>query len=388
MPPRNPATGHFLTGPPAPTPRDPKTGHFLKPGQQAIQSVGSGAHLPTSTSDSTAQADTPREAESPRLARLEAENARLAKLLGLVDSYRAGARKPPEWLRPKTTAAPKAATACIQLSDLHLDEVVEPGQVGGLNAFNREIAEMRLRRWADKACELGELHRHEWDGAIVWWGGDMVSGSIHDELRETNADYLPGTLVHWAPLLAAAIKQVADAYGNAHVPCVVGNHGRLTEKKQAKGRGRNSWDWLLCEMVKAHLASDERITWDVSEGSYLFVPVYDRTVYLTHGDEVGGGGGWAGVWSPLGTIHRRGLELGHAYDLRPSYSVVGHWHQTVLAHARGLVCNGALKGWDEYAAGLRLRPEPAQQNWWVETPSHGTTLAASLFLEDRAKEGW
>ena len=320
--------------------------------------------------------------------RLTAENERLSRLLGLVDSYHSGAGTPPLWARPKKKYRPETATACIQLSDLHLDEVVNPGEVGGLNATNREIAELRLRRWADKACEMGERHPHQFDGATIFWGGDMVSGAIHDELRETNADVLPGTMVHWAPLLAAAIRQVVDFYGKVYVPAVVGNHGRLTVKKSAKKRGRNSWDWLLCQMVASHFADDDRVTFNIAEGSYLFVPLYDTHAYLTHGDEVSGGGGWAGVWSPLGNIHRRGMELAAAHNLRPSYSVIGHWHQTVLAHHRGIVCNGAMKGWDEYAATLRLRPEPAMQNWWVQTPDKGVTLAGPLFLEDRKSEGW
>ncbi len=324
----------------------------------------------------------------PRTARLQDENARLSRLLGLVESYHAAAGKPPTWLLPKKRTKVGSATACLAFSDLHLDEVVDPAQVGGLNAYNREIAELRLRRWAEKACELGDRFKHKWDGAIVFWNGDTVSGSIHDELRETNADYLPGTMVHWAPKIASAFKTVADFYGSLHVPVGVGNHGRLTALMPSKGRARNSWDWLLCQMVRSHLANDKRITWDISEGSYLFVPIYDRHVYMTHGDEAKGGGGWAGVWSPLGTISRRGIELGVAHGIRPTYSVIGHWHQTVLAHAQGILCNGAMKGWDEYAASKRFRPEPAAQSFWVETPERGTTMAAALFLEDRKAEGW
>jgi hypothetical protein len=324
-----------------------------------------------------------------RSKRLEEENARLRRMLGLVQGYHAAAASPPPWMRVgKKKGGGDRATAVCHLSDLHLDEVVDPGQVGGLNAYDRGIAERRLRRWADKVVELGERHRHAWDGAIVPWGGDSVSGAIHDELAETNADYLPGTMVHWAPRIAAALARVADGYGRVHVPCVVGNHGRLTKKKGAKGRGRNSWDWLLCQMVRSHLARDERITWEISEGSYLFVPIYDRCFFLTHGDEVGGGSGWAGVWSPLGTIHRRGLELGATHGVAPAYSVVGHWHQLTLAHHRGLACNGSLKGHDEFAATLRFRPEPAMQGWWAESPTHGTVLAAPVLVVDRKSEGW
>lgn len=323
-----------------------------------------------------------------KLELLTEENGRLAKLLGLVESYRMKAGESPRWLLPKRRPEKGVATACLQFSDLHLDEVVDPAEVGGLNAYNREIALKRLRRWAFKACELGDRFKHNWEGALLFWGGDMVSGAIHAELRETNEDDLPGTVTYWAPMIAAAIKTVADFYGRVHVASVVGNHGRLTEKMQAKRRGRNSWDWLLVQMVKMHLATDERITWDVAPGSYLIVPIYGTNAFLTHGDEVNGGSGWSGVWTPLMTIHRKGEKLAKAHGVEISYSVIGHWHQCVLAHAQGIACNPSMKGWDEYAASRRFTPEPAMQNWWAHTPTRGVTVAAPLFLEDRKAEGW
>ncbi len=319
---------------------------------------------------------------------LQEQNKKLSKQLGLIEDYHAGAGNPPKWFRKLKKHDPSAATAVCHLSDLHLDEVVNPSEVGGLNAYNREIAELRLRRWAQKACELGDRYKHAWDGALILWGGDMVSGSIHEELVNTNADVLPGTMVYWAPRIAAAIRQVADFYGKVHIPAVVGNHGRLTLKKQCKQRGRNSWDWLLCKMVASHFAGDKRVTFDIAAGSYLFVPIYDTNIYLEHGDSASGGSGWSGIWTPVNTLHRKGLELAGVHGLKMSYSVVGHWHQCILAHHRGIVVNSSMKGWDEYAAFFRFRPEPATQNWWVHSRDRGVILAAPLFLEDRKAEGW
>jgi hypothetical protein len=323
-----------------------------------------------------------------RITRLEDDNSRLSKQLGLVQNYHAAAGDPPVWLRPAQKYAQASSTAVLQRTDLHLDEVVDPAQVGGLNAYNREIAELRLRRWANKACEMGDRYRHEWDGALILWNGDMVSGSIHEELDRTNADDLPGTMCFWAPLLAAAIKQVSDFYGGAHVPCVVGNHGRLTQKKQAKGRGRNSWDWLLSTLVRSHLAADPKITWDIAEGSYLLPTVYNDRIFQSHGDEANGGSGWSGVWTPLMTVHRKGCELAAAHGVRVYYSSIGHYHRGIIAPAQGIVCNPTMKGTDEWSLFMRFKPEPPAQNWLVHTPEHGVTLGGPLFVADRAREGW
>jgi hypothetical protein len=47
-----------------------------------------------------------------------------------------------------------------------------------------------------------------------------------------------------------------------------------------------------------------------------------------------------------------------------------------------------MKGYDEYAYGLNLRPEPARQAFWVTSPEHGPTITAPVFLQDRDEEGW
>jgi hypothetical protein len=195
----------------------------------------------------------------PKLARLQEENDRLSRLLGLVQSYQAAIGTPPRWLTPKRKPHRLAATATVQLSDLHLDEVVDPAQVGGLNAYNREIAELRLRRWARRPAR--------WATSTAMSGtGAPDLGRRHGERGDprgaprNECGLPPGNPHAWAPLLAAAIRMVADFYGRVHVAAIVGNHGRLTKKPQAKGRARNSWDWLLSQMVRSHLASDGRIS--------------------------------------------------------------------------------------------------------------------------------
>lgn len=326
----------------------------------------------------------------PEVSRLREENARLSNLLGLVEKYHRGAKPPPKWLREgRKRGASGRGTACFVLSDLHLDETVNPAELLGLNAYNRPIAEARLRRWAVKAVEQADRFPHEWDGALLLALGDTVTGEIHEETMRTNADRLPGTMIFWAPRLASAVLALADRYGRVHVPVVVGNHGRMEKRMPFKGRGRASWDWLLWQMVRSHLAQDQRVTWEFCEGSYMFAEVYERHLFLSHGDEVkGGNNALTGVWGPASKIWRGAQRLGTQHGIQPAYAVAGHWHQLILAHARGSVVNGSLKGPDEFTCGLRLDPEAAQQAWWVETPTHGPTVSGPLFVVDRKAEGW
>lgn len=129
--------------------------------------------------------------QDARVKRLVSENEDLRRQLGMIADYHAKATVPPRWL---STPSKKSghALACAQLSDTHFDETVNPAEINGLNAYDRQIAEQRLQRWAAKVCEMPRrLDHFKWDGILVPISGDLFSGMIHDELRETNVAYLP-----------------------------------------------------------------------------------------------------------------------------------------------------------------------------------------------------
>lgn len=320
-----------------------------------------------------------------RFAQLEREHNELLRRLDLVE--RAGTPRPPKWLTPKRPKKDRRATTVAMLSDCHFDEVVRPVEIGNANAFNRTIAEIRLRTWADKVIELNRDHLSgvTIDGLCLMLGGDIFSGNLHD-LAETNADTLPGSLLHWSEQICAAITLLADYFGKVHVPVVVGNHGRLTIKPRTKLRARDNIDWLLGHMVARYFENVPEVTVSVTDDPDQFVTVYDTVHLLTHGDQVTGGGGIGGIWPPIMRMIARKRTR---YSQQPFDLVCcGHWHQLISAPTQGLIVNGSIKGYDEYAALHNFAPEPAQQAMWLVTPEHKVTWSAPVFVTDRAREGW
>ena len=308
------------------------------------------------------------------------------RLLGIHEA--AGSLKPPKWTVPARPKKHHAIIASI-LSDLHFDEVVRPEEIGYLNAYNRDIAEIRLRLWADKFIEVA---RHyvagvDFDGAVVMLGGDIFSGNLHD-LAETNEDTMMGSLLHWSEQIAAALTLVANEFGKVHVPVVVGNHGRMTRKPRTKLRARDNVDWALGHLVARHFQGDARVTVTVTDDPDQLVPIYNTTHLLTHGDQVTGGGGIGGIWPPIMRMAARKQQryagTGNPFDL----IVMGHWHQLISAPTQGLIVNGSLKGYDEYASLNNFRAEAPQQAMWLVTPERGVTMTAPIFCHDRKAEGW
>ena len=63
--------------------------------------------------------------------------------------------------------------------------------------------------------------------------------------------------------------------------------------------------------------------------------------------------------------------------------VLGHFHQYL--DLPGVIMGGSMKGYDEYAFGLNLRPETAKQALWLTTPERGKTITMPIELQDRAR---
>lgn len=290
----------------------------------------------------------------------------------------------PGWCKtPSKPSKQEHGIVCLLLSDLHLDEVVRPEELGSRNAFNREIAELRLKRVFESVIQQATFYHTgtKYDGCVVMLGGDLVSGSIHEELRETNEYPIPVTIRYWTPKIAEGLSLLADVFGKVHVASVVGNHGRFTAKPRYKMRAFDNADWLISVLLAERFANDKRFTFEIPEGTDAFVQIYDTRFLLTHGDQAKGGGGIGGIWPPIMRLKAKKQANDH-FD----WLVCGHWHTYV--HSSGLIVNGALKGYDEFAAGNGFIFEPPQQAMWICTPERGVTWPVELFCQDRKKEGW
>jgi len=345
--------------------------------------------------DTAAYEPDPELVQRARADQLADDNGRLRKELadavGAIErleriaEYSGRALAPPKWLRRPPRRSEQIATLCTILSDTHFDEVVNPAEVEGRNAYDRRIAELRLERYFTQVVRLARdyLAGMTYDGVVLFLGGDLVSGDIHDELTQTNDAVMLDTVLHWSARVAAGIGLLADEFGKVHVPAVVGNHGRRSRKPKAKGRARDNYDWMIAQLVARHFHGDARVTFQIPDGTDCLVEVHDTRFLLTHGDQVSGGGGIGGIWPPI-------MRMIAKKRTRAQFDavVMGHWHQLIMAPTAGVIVNGSLKGEDEYAAVMNFTPEPAQQALWTVAPGRGVTFSAPVFVEDRKREGW
>jgi hypothetical protein len=328
-----------------------------------------------------------RDAAINELATLRSQVESMQRALGFIDSVESAVVVPPKWTAPARKRK-SSATLMLLLSDTHFDEVVSAAEVDGLNCYNRQIATARLERWCHNVVKMAQHHLTglQYDGCILMLGGDIFSGDIHEELSETNADTILGSLLYWSEQLAAAIGALASTFGRVHVVSVVGNHGRTSRKPRAKLRARTNYDWLLAKILERQFTTDKSVTFAIPESADCYLTVYGYGHLLTHGDQVSGGGGIGGIYPPIMRMRARkqGRYLATGKSLDTLW--LGHWHQYLSTPS--MVVNGSMKGYDEYALISGFGFELPQQAMAVVTPEHNLTIQMPVFCADREREGW
>jgi len=294
---------------------------------------------------------------------------------------------------PKWTVEPKkgkhVAMPVAHLSDTHFDEVVDAKQVGFVNAYNREIARKRLRRFFEKTVEICDsyLKGVDYPGIVLPVSGDMFSGNIHAELRETNEATLNESLVFWIDEMWAGINLLADRFGRVFVPWVVGNHPRMTLKPAAKNGPTDNFDWALGALLSRDFkrAKDPRVQFQIAESFDNHFRIFNSNYCQTHGDQFKGGSGISGLATPLALGDARKRKRSHAMKLPYDYLIIGHWH--TRRNDPVVKVNGTVKGFDEYSFKMNFDFQDPQQSFWLDTPEHKITLEMPIFVKC-PNEGW
>lgn len=323
-----------------------------------------------------------------RFAEVKKHNESAAAIREAIYGLKGEPTPAPSWLAEQHDPG-SPGTPMMMWSDLHWDEVVRAEEVGGVNEFDPDIARLRLRRLVDRSITLLDEYAGrapKYDGIVINLGGDMIGGTIHDELRETNAHPVMVALADLRDNLITALERMADRFGRVFVPCVVGNHGRMTHRPRAKGRVYENLEWNLYNQLELYFRKDGRFTFHVPGETDAYYTVHGHRFLLTHGDSLGvkGGDGFIG---PLGPIARGVIKVGvseRQIGRDVDTVIMGHWHTyQPRGDAVPAIVNGTLKGYDEFARlFLRARYSRPSQALWLVSPKHGIAAQWPVYLDD------
>jgi len=294
---------------------------------------------------------------------------------------------PREWTQPPVKGKGFAGIPTLALGDWHYGETVEAKEAYG-NRFHRRVAASRARRAVMNAADLIAHHMtgERAKTMVVVLLGDMISGEIHDELKVTN----DGPLVSWIPELVEILFSclcflIETLDVNLIVPCVAGNHGRNTHKVQAKRFGPSNFDWLTYTLLERELGKSvhkDKVRFIVHPSNEARWDLFGHRYLALHGHDLGvrGGDGIIGALGPIMRGRLKVLAQQRAAGYEVNTLVIGHWHQYITVP--GLIVNGTLKGYDEFAARVLRAPlTPPTQALWYTHPKYGITCHWPIFVE-------
>lgn len=277
---------------------------------------------------------------------------------------------------------PTAEAALLFQSDEQWGEVIAAEEVGGLNAYNRHIAAARLKRLIETTIRCCQPPHAPAPPPVLYYcmGGDSLSGSIHEELAETNDLSSIPAIMDYCANVRWAIETLRDSLG---CPIVVirvpGNHDRTTAKPRHKKYNETSLDTIISWHLETTFKGDDRVTFLIPKENDAYFDVMGWKFLLTHGDMMGTGGG-TGYIGPVASItkgHRKIAENYNDIGKRVDYVLTGHYHTAVeTEYGFG---NGSLPGYSEYAR-LKIRARPAPPVQWLlhVHPEHGVTTRRKI----------
>lgn len=261
------------------------------------------------------------------------------------------------------------ATIVVLASDWHLEELVDPRTVNGLNAFNLETAEQRIETFFQATVRLTRLLQQDVkiETAIVGLLGDFISGDIHEEIAEVCQ--LPPTeaIVFAQSKLIGGIEFLLEHTKlELHFQCHSGNHGRTTKTTRFATENGHSLEYLLYRHLAAYFRSEERVSFEVAEGPHSYATVYGKRLRFQHGHMIKYNGGVGGIYIPTNKAIAQWNKGQHA-DL----DLFGHFHQQVDGNE--FMCNGSLIGYNSFAMSIKAPFDEPKQTLLMIDAKRGRT---------------
>jgi hypothetical protein len=269
------------------------------------------------------------------------------------------------------------ATAKVIWSDWHIDEIVDPKTVNGLNKYNPEIAKKRSEICAFNTLKLIETQRHavKIDNLVLHLGGDFIGGWIHEELQQTNSMSPVDATIYAIELLSSALSHIVNhgKFKKIVAICTVGNHGRTTKKVQIANEVSTNYELFIYSALKSKFGST--IDFIIAESGIVYYEIYRQMGRLYHGHQIKFGGGIGGLTVPL---NRKQADWDRT--IKSDWNSMCHYHMFGFPNNRTTL-NGSLKGFDTFAQHIGAKHERPLQAFELFDSLYGQTIKAPIICE-------
>lgn len=263
-------------------------------------------------------------------------------------------------------------------SDFHGGEIVTAERTRGFNEYSTRILAQRLRRVVDSHISIKQRMERgkgwKFERLHIALNGDLVSGTIHEIERHSDAKNVIMAVYAVAMVLAQAIRDFAAEYPEVIVYCTSGNHGRLPDARrmQQKDPTRN-WDTMIALLAQEHLRASPHIEFNIPDSYSVGFDVRGWSFLQTHGHDVKSWNSipWYGLNRLVGNLNA--LEASRARTIH--YWLFAHFHsKSSLEHASGeSFINGSMIGGTEFSLNALGKSDKPCQWMLMVHEEHGVT---------------
>ncbi len=252
-------------------------------------------------------------------------------------------------------------TLVVALADWHIGEVVNADEMGGINAYDWKIASEGILDIARRIIEWAETQRAgaTIDAVQILCIGDIISGSIHEELAAHAEFPGPVATARAGELLAAVIHLFAERFASVRALCIAGNHDRLARRTPAKKTNEDSLAYLAYTIARERLRGVEHVVVETPVDPMPRFDVHGRPVAALHGHQIKAGGisPYYGIARRSNSMARERTEIGGA---PPSNIFIAHFHHFALLEDTNVVLCPSLIGATEWSRQAGFRGTPGQ----------------------------
>lgn len=263
--------------------------------------------------------------------------------------------------KPRAQRAGKVAVENLAIiTDVHYGEVVRADSTNGLAEYNTDIARERMDYLTDEVISYGKAEKI--GKLVVMYGGDNISGMIHDDLERSNAEMVVRQTLDMGDITTEQLQRFAAAFPKVEVDNRSGNHGRPYRPMFFNRKQEENWDYVLAEIQKYRLANQKNVRFLTNKSFWNIIDVGNRKFLNMHGDTIKHANSlslpWYSMWKELlkwmGMREQGGVP--HFDDMN-----IGHYHHNAVIQMGNstLRATPSVKGEDDYSfAGSRLPVPP------------------------------
>lgn len=236
--------------------------------------------------------------------------------------------------------------AIALFSDAHIEEMVNPSTVLGLNEYNLDIAEERIKKYfVNLVKALNEDHVENLVFAVL---GDLVTGFLHDDHIQTN-NCTPLEAIYIAQnLLYSGLEYIVENSTVEHIKFIgiVGNHSRTTKKIQHTNGYKMSYEWLMYKNIEREIKlTNLPIEVEIPSSEMAVLNTSDGKRYMfMHGFQIKGSGNQT-VCGIYPALNRLSLKLDRNFHQDKIY--IGHFHSCISIP--NATVNGSIIGYNAFA---------------------------------------